>query len=389
MGSIKVEGLDAPVAIKGDEPTPDEWARITQIVRQVRANQSQRQPTHEYSHEVRPTSDLSAAISGAGTADMPREQAPTTADIDWGKIQGHKQQAPWQAALELAKGVYDPSRKSGDRWFRKNETTQDLGRLLTEGVPSTIGALSTDDPLKRQETYVKNIPGAKAVTDRWGEPMVELPDGKRYYVTGPELTGARAALGVGGGVIAGAALPLTVPGIGLGGAAISGGQSLLEDVVSGATRGKPLDVDLEKAGWSTAIGGLTGLLGVKAPVIIGRINDLLKRGTPLTDDALRSAGLTAEQIDSMTPEMRQQVTNAYRRTFGDPKVVGSTYRTELGKDVGVDLTRGEITGDAAQLAREQKLAGPGSADAQKTIMANREAQDAGLNAAQRRFRTNI
>ena len=234
---------------------------------------------------------------------------------------------------------------------------------------------------------MKEIPGAKAVDDEYGNPMVEMPDGKRYYTSGGALDIARAGLGVAGGLAIGATLPVTGPlGLALWGGVSAAGQSVLEDVIAksySGDEGKWVNVD--KLLLSTGLGTLPG-------GVVGIRNALARRaaaGLPMDDAALRAAGLTDNQVKSLTPEIRAEISKVAQQTFDNPQAIAAAYREQVAKEAGLTgqagLTRGELSGDPAQILREQKLVGekgPGTA----ILEQQRAAQDEQLNAAQEQLR---
>ena len=57
--------------------------------------------------------------------------------------------------------------------------------LSVGGKASTLfGTLMTDNPKARQQIYAKHLPGAKAVEDKYGNPMVEYK-GEKFYTSRP------------------------------------------------------------------------------------------------------------------------------------------------------------------------------------------------------------
>ena len=237
MGSIKVEGLDAPVAIKGDEPTPEEWARITDLVRQIRQQAKIEEmkaamPSSPGAEALPPPGPMRVQetpppppagappaprvaasemagempVQGAEVAPppavAPREfpDVPSTMAINPNLTQGFEQtESPIAAAKDLARSIYNPTT---GKWFTSTPASRDLAKLPAV-FNSTIGVLSTDDPKKRQDIIVKNVPGAKRDVDKYGNPMIKMPDGQRYYTSGKDLDRLRLGLGLAGGVAIG------------------------------------------------------------------------------------------------------------------------------------------------------------------------------------------
>jgi hypothetical protein len=353
-GTFEFEGLTFPSA--GDTPTQDELRAAADLVKSKKATQQ-------------PMPDLSAAIGASASATRPLEDAPTAGHI-------------------VLPGVNPFGKKD----IEGNDALSIASKLALQ-----YGPLSTDNPKARQEIYVKHLPGATAAEDRFGRPMIEYK-GKRYYMSREGeldlMDAGRLTAAIAGTVPLIAFAPATVPGLLAAGAVTAAGQSVAEDLVAKASGGESLPwVDVEKALWSGAFGAMFPAILKGGTVVAGRLNELIKRGEPLTDAALKDAGLTPAQIASITPEIRDKVTTIARRTFGDPKAVGATYRTELADEFapgGGLLTKGEISGDPAQIAREQTLSQasdvPGRAPAANIMQANRAAQDVQLNQAQQQLR---
>jgi hypothetical protein len=258
-----------------------------------------------------------------------------------------------------------------------------------------FGPLMTSDPIARQQIVAKHLPGAVPTQDKYGNPMIEYK-GEKYYMSRPGEFDATDASRLAAGVVASAPAALLAPesliGASLLTGATAGVQSLGEDVATRAAGGEHQQIDLPKAGTSAVISSLVpfGLGKLLAPVA-GETAAAVR--VPLADAAIEAMGFTKQQIANMTPELRQVVSDTARKTFGNQQAVQSAYRTGILKEQGITPgllggpTRGEITGDVRQIAKEQTLAGPGNPSAQGTILENRVAQDVNLNQAQERLRT--
>lgn len=272
--------------------------------------------------------------------------------------------------------------------FNGKDVTGTPGIPFGSAAALKFGTMTTDNPRARQEIYAKHLPGAKAVDDKFGNPMVEY-QGKKYYTSRPgefdAMDAGRLALGTAASLPAMALAPATLPGVMAAGGLTMAGQSLGEDAVTRMSGGTSQDIDVGKAATS-------GLLGAALPFgvsklampIAGRINEAIRPG--LSDEAIHALGIDPSRL---TPELRETISRVARRTFGDPQAVGAAYRQGLGQEFRVPLTRGEISQAPGQVAREQTLAGPGNPEAQSIMMANREAQDAQRTAAQRMLRGDV
>ena len=422
MGTITVEGL-GEVRIAGDEPTKEELQRIALTRHQMR-QQAKTEEMKATDAEIggwsqppgpmrvqqvppppppgAPVAPRVAASEMAGEmpvpgaevapppAAVPREfpDAPSTLAINPNTTQGFEQTGtPIEAAKDLARSIYNP--QTG-KWFTSTPASRDLAKLPAV-FNSTVGVLSTDDPKKRQDIIVKNVPGAERDEDKYGNPMIKMPDGQQYYTSGKDLDRLRLGLGLAGGLAIGATLPVTGPTtLAIGGLVGSVGQSVAEDLVAKAAGAEGDTVDLAKAGWAAAFGLLPGALALgKKP--LGMIVERLLRNQPMTDDMLREVGLTAAQIESLTPKMREEITRVARTTFDDQTAVGASYRKQLADELGLTgeagPTKGLLSGDPVQIAVEKELAEQGGTKAAADVInTRRAAQDVKLSEAQERLR---
>ena len=253
-----------------------------------------------------------------------------------------------------------------------------------------FGTLMTDSPQARAEIYEKNLPGAKATKDKYGNPMIEY-QGKKYYTARPgefdAMDAGRVAAGVSATLPAIALAPESVLGASVASGVAAGAQSLGEDALTQAAGGTSQNIDATKAGLSAVVATLVPLgLGKAVLPLAGKLFAFARSGTPLTDEALTKLGFTASQISSLTPELRDRISTVARQTFGNSQAAGSAYRRGLSKEFNTDLTRGEISGNPGQISKEQTLtapgAVPGSGFSRQTMLENRGAQDAQLSDAQ-------
>ena len=162
---------------------------------------------------------------------------------------------------------------------------------------------------------------------------------------GASLTGQAAGLGLGA-----ATLPAVAPSAG---PAVSGALTgaLYGGISAGANEADPAEA-LKGA----ALGAVLG--GVSAPIIertMSGLTRLVTGGKPvvneagqLTDEAVgaaRSAGLTDDEIQRLGPYLQQ--------TFEQRGVTPAAAREARFAEFGMTPTRGMVTEDAAQLAREK------------------------------------
>jgi hypothetical protein len=257
--------------------------------------------------------------------------------------------------------------------------------LSVGGKAATLfGTLATASPKARQEIYLEHLPGATKHDDKYGNPGIDYK-GKFYYTSRPgefdAMDAGRLALGTAATLPAMAAAPVSVPGMAAVGALTGGAQSVLEDVGSKAAGRSGPWIDPAKAATSTAIGAILPPVMVKALIpFAGYLNSL--RGGSLPDAAFQAMGIDASKL---TPELRESITRAARRTFSQPEAVQAALRQGVAKEFNTDLTRGEALGNRGDLFIENKLAAPGSektADARQVLLDKRAAQDAQLSQAQ-------
>jgi len=261
------------------------------------------------------------------------------------------------------------------------------------------GTLATSDPIARQQIYAKHLPGAKAITDKFGNPMIEYK-GQRYYTSRPDvgfdaMDAGRVAAGVTATFPALAAAPASIPGMMAVGGLVGGGQSIAEDLATQLAGGEHQKLDLGKAATSATIGAVAGpLLSTIMPVarsIYGKfLPELFDSNGTLTmagSRVLKKAGIDA---DTLTPELRQAIDQGYRQNFGSPASTAAGYQRGLGDEFNTRQTAGEITGDPGQIYREQTLRGgsrgPGAQDLMKAQV---EARQGDLSAAQEALRGQV
>lgn len=285
-----------------------------------------------------------------------------------GKKQWEHPDAPSTGRLELP-GVNPFGKKD----IEGNDALPIMSKLALQ-----YGTLSTDNPKARQEIYVKHLPGAKAAEDKFGNPMIEYK-GKKYYTSAPGVDAmdvGRVTAGVAGTLPAAALAPVSVPGMLIAGGLLGAGQSVAEDVVTQASGGTSQPIDPGKAALSGTVGALAGpILKSVVPVarrlygtFAGELFDATGRPTARGATILREAGITPEQVASMTPEIRQEITRSVNQNFGSPDAAFAGQNRALGREFSVPQTTGEITGDATQLNLEKNIRGGSRGEQPQTIM---------------------
>jgi len=276
------------------------------------------------------------------------------------------------------------------------------GLTLPGAAATKFGTLSTGNPRARQEIYTKHLPGAKAVDDKFGNPGVEYK-GKFYYTSRPGefdiMDAGRLTAGVAGGVAATALTPAfavsSVPAAVATTGLLGAGQSLAEDAAAIASGGKSQDLDAKKALISGGLGAL-GTAGISALVPIarnlygrfaGEVFDAAGAPTARGARILQEAGITAEQSATMTPQMRQEITQAVNSNFGSSTAAGVAQRRALGTEFDVPQTQGGLLDDPAQIGLEKNLRGGSRGEyPQRIIQEFDETQREALTQAQEMIR---
>jgi hypothetical protein len=278
-------------------------------------------------------------------------------------------------------------------------------------LAAKFGPYFTDDPLARQKILAKNLPGAKAVNDKFGNPMVEYK-GEKYYTARPgEFDATDLTSGV---VRSSAALPIAaaaVPAAELAGGgtlaymganALAGGAaSVGEDVLANKAGGEN-QVNLKKAGVDAAASALIPLALQKAVMpAAGYVAEKFANATGkglLVDPLLGTVTKEGQQLfaragidpSQFTADQLAQIQSKVLRSFGSPDVARQTANQVVGQEFGVPLTTGQMTGDIAQRAAEDQMRQGGKGTFAQSIIKNAdETQSTALNQAQQALRSKI
>lgn len=188
----------------------------------------------------------------------------------------------------------------------------------------------------RINVAMSHVPGTQMSQDAAGRPVVQLPDGKRFYIRGPGLSGGNIASTVGtmaefapGSAVAGG----VTKGAGL--LARMGAQALAAGGTDAATQeAQSGKVDPGQTIGAAASGGGSELL---TPLISG-ISNVAK--SALSSDAQNAARTMTGEIASGASPSAVQAADQY----------------------GLQLTKGQKLGDFGMLANEEKILksqGPG------------------------------
>jgi hypothetical protein len=278
-------------------------------------------------------------------------------------------------------------------------------------LAAKFGPYFTDDPLARQNILAKRLPGATAVNDKFGNPMVEYK-GTRYYTSRPgEFDATDLASGVtktaAAVPVAAAAIPLAeLAGGGtlayMGANALTGGATSIGEDVLANKAGGGNQVDLKKAGIDAAASAViplalqkivtpaAGYVAEKFANATGRnllIDPTLGTVTKEGQQLFAKAGLDPSQF---TADQLGQIQSKVLRSFGSPDVARQTANQTIGQEFGVPLTTGQMTGDVAQRAAEDQMRQGGKGTIAQGIVKNADTeQTTALNQAQQTLRSRI
>jgi hypothetical protein len=247
------------------------------------------------------------------------------------------------------------------------------GMTFGKAMAAKFGPMFTSDPDEVERIILKNVPGTAAVKDSLGNRMIEL-DGKRYYLDMPGVTGMDVARAVGPamiGVPATAAAAAAAPALGLGAlgtAALVGGASgasslaedLLADMAGGEGGLKP-----GKAALAVILGGGGQMLLTRAmPKITQQaaleglgLDDIFSAGG-LTDRGLALFKRAGVDPGMFTPQQLQGVVSTLRAGMVDDaaaQAIQQATRQQVATEARIPLTRGQVTGDEAQLIIEDQM----------------------------------
>lgn len=337
-------------------------------------------PTQQAAPHAGGVPDWAAADVIAPPAPPPAPETPQ--DVPWHSLVTGAGRVG-ENAPELGSIPMDPL--SGGDWTRR--------------LRMTLGQMVSADDKQVQDIAIATLPGAKAVQDRFGNPMVEW-QGQRYYANRPgmseqditKLVGDVVAFGKLG---KGAEVAKSFLGrIGLGGV-IAGGVSVGQDAAAMAL-GSKQGISGTRAA-ETAVGGMAAeaLMPVAAQVSTYIRNIASPR--PIVDDA---GNLTAfgrgvfERVGidatAYTAAQLKQIADLSKRATGNIEEATAQAVTGVrGGEFSIPRTEGQRTGANAQLNLEDSMRWGGLGDtAQKRFQefdaTQREAVDAAVEGVRRR-----
>lgn len=194
-------------------------------------------------------------------------------------------------------------------------------------------------------------PGAQLTQDDNGNPVMQMPDGQRFYVNQPGLDLADAGRFAGkvmqfmpAGRVA--SLPLTLGGRIATGAAAAGVTDLAGQLLAGR---EPHEVDPTQAGITAVLGGGAELLmpmaNAAGRAIRGAFTNPAKQ--------LQTGRSIAQQLGLV--EVSDDAARALARRQGEIAAGADPRAIIAEQEFGYRLTRGQLTGDEALLRKEELL----------------------------------
>ncbi len=230
---------------------------------------------------------------------------------------------------------------------------------FAESFKPFLGVMSTTDPMALQDIMVKQIPGAQPGVDPEGNPFV-IVENKPYYLNKPGLSGTDVVGFIGDlakffpagklaqlGVTTGGRA--AIAGVGTG---VIGSASQLGSQALGSTQ--PFNV--AQVGLESAFGAGGQVVGDLLTAYIRNSRPIMNQSGQMTPEfaaALNAAGINLADFGA----------GGQKAIFDAYKQLGSKFATEAKNvtagatiaDVNFPLTRGQTTGDIAQLAEEEAM----------------------------------
>lgn len=263
---------------------------------------------------------------------------------------------PVNAALSMIRGDASENLPS----VYSNQFAQEAGWSTPTTVGGTLTSIAGSD--ENVADYIKRtVPGASFVQDANGNPVVQLPDGRRFYLNQPGLDTSDILRGIGKAAAFAPAAALA------GKAATIGGKFLLGGLASGAT-----DAAMQ-AGASTAATGsprinptqsvvASGLGGAAelTPAVGSAVGRAFGRGLATDAKAAAQGARIADEASIPTEGLSNADLIQLGRRFPEIQGGASPDAALAESEFGFNLTRGQKTGDVGQLRREEMLRSSGT-----------------------------
>ena len=228
-----------------------------------------------------------------------------------------------------------------------------------ESFKPFLGVMSTTDPLALQDIMVKNIPGSQPGIDPEGNPFIII-ENKPYYLNKPGLSGTDVVGFIGDLAKFFPAGKLAQLGLTTGGRAAIAGTAT--GVIGSGSQLSSQAMGSEQP-FNVAQVGLESAFGAGGQVVGDLISSYIKNNRSITNELGQisnefNAALQASGIDlgKFAEKGQRAIFDAYKqlgsRFAGEAKNVTSAANIA---DVNFPLTRGQATGDIAQLAEEEAM----------------------------------
>lgn len=230
---------------------------------------------------------------------------------------------------------------------------------FAESFKPFLGVMSTTDPMALQDIMVKQIPGAQPGIDPEGNPFV-IVENKPYYLNKPGLSGTDVVGFIGDLAKFFPAGKLAQLGVTTGGrAAIAGvgtGVTSAASQLGSQSLGSTQPFDVAQVGLEAAFGTGGQTIGDLLTAYIRNNRPIMTQAGQMTPEfaaALNAAGINLADFGA----------GGQKAIFDAYKQLGSKFATEAKNvtagatiaDVNFPLTRGQTTGDIAQLAEEEAM----------------------------------
>lgn len=228
-----------------------------------------------------------------------------------------------------------------------------------ESFKPFLGVMSTTDPLALQDIMVKNIPGSQPGIDPEGNPFIII-ENKPYYLNKPGLSGTDVVGFIGDLAKFFPAGKLAQLGLTTGGRAAIAGTAT--GVIGSGSQLSSQAMGSEQP-FNVAQVGLESAFGAGGQVVGDLISSYIKNNRSITNELGQisnefNAALQASGIDlgKFAEKGQRAIFDAYKqlgsRFAGEAKNITSAANIA---DVNFPLTRGQATGDIAQLAEEEAM----------------------------------
>jgi len=229
----------------------------------------------------------------------------------------------------------------------------------SESFKPFLGVMSTTDPLALQDIMVKNIPGSQPGIDPDGNPFI-IVENKPYYLNKPGLSGTDVVGFIGDLAKFFPAGKLAQLGLTTGGRAAIAGTAT--GVIGSGSQLSSQAMGSDQP-FNVAQVGLESAFGAGGQVVGDLISSYIKNNRSITNELGQisnefNAALQASGIDlnKFSQKGQQAIIDAYKqlgsRFAGEAKNVTSAANIA---EVNFPLTRGQATGDVAQLAEEEAM----------------------------------